>query len=147
MLTGKSGKCLGVLIPEDMSWKPHVDATVKKANNRLAFLRRNLTKCPQDLKAKCFKTLDRPIIEYATSARDPCNRTTYIQKLEAAKRRATRYVSHATSSTCQTIQDLGWQTLQERRQDAKLVMVYRITHGLVDIPASKFFHPTSSGIS
>ena len=146
MLTGRSGKCLGVLIPEDMSWKPHVDATVKKANNSLAFLRRNLTKCLQDLKAKCFKTLDRPIIEYATSARDPYNRTTYIQQMEAAQQRATRFVNHTASGTCQMIQDLACQTLQQRQQDAKLVTVYRITHGIVDIPFSKFFHPTSSCI-
>ena len=67
----KTGKYLGVVISEDPSWMPHVDTTIKKANNSLAFLRRNLTNCPQDVKAQCYKTLVRPILEYATAAWDP----------------------------------------------------------------------------
>ncbi|MCG8035359.1 MAG: hypothetical protein JAZ03_24705 [Candidatus Thiodiazotropha taylori] len=146
LTVAKTGKYLGVLISEDMSWKPHVDATIKKANNSLAFLRRNLSRCPQEVKAQCYKTLVRPITDYAASAWDP-HTTTCIQQLEAVQRRAARFVNgdyHTKSSTSKMIQNLGWPSLQQRRQDAKLVMVYRITHGLVDIPASRFFHPTSS---
>ena len=134
----KTGKYLGVLILEDMSWKPHVDATIKKANNRLSFLRRNLSRCPQDFKAQCYKTLVRPIIEYDASAWDP-HTATCIQQLEAVQRRAAMFVKggyHTASSTSQII--------PQRRQDAKLAMVYRIAHDLVDIPASRFFHPISS---
>ncbi|MFC1375539.1 MAG: reverse transcriptase family protein [gamma proteobacterium symbiont of Ctena orbiculata] len=64
----KTGKYLGVVISEDLSWKAHVDATTKKANNSLAFLRRNLSSCPQDVKAQCYRTLVRPILDYAGSA-------------------------------------------------------------------------------
>ena len=78
----KSGRYLGVSISDNLSWNAHVDQTTKKANNSLAFLRRNLTSCPQDIKAQSYKTLVRPILEYASSAWDPYTQTN-ITQLEA----------------------------------------------------------------
>ena len=46
----KNGRYLGVHISEKLSWNDHVATTAKKANNSLAFLRRNLASCPQDVK-------------------------------------------------------------------------------------------------
>ena len=48
----------------------------KKANNTLAFLRRNISRSPRDVKARCYESLVRPNLEYASSAWDPytmCN--------------------------------------------------------------------------
>jgi len=140
----KTGKYLGVHISDTLSWNSHVAATAKKANNSLAFLRRNLTSCPQDIKAQSYKTLVRPILEYASTVWDPYTQTN-VNQLEAVQRRAARFVTgnyRTTSSTSQMIADLEWQTLQERRVNAKLVMVYRIVHELIDIPSS-LFHPAT----
>ena len=133
-------------INEKLSWNNHVDATAKKANNSLAFLRRNITSCPKDIKAQCYKTLVRPILEYASPAWDP-HTATNINKLEAVQRRAARFTMgdyKTTSSTSQMISDLGWPSLQQRRVDAKLTMVYKITHYLVEIPAATFLHPSTT---
>ena len=78
----KGGKYLGVLIDEKLTMNSRVATTAKKANNSLAFLQRNLTSCPQDIKARCYQTLVRPILEYASSAWDPLTQTS-INKLEA----------------------------------------------------------------
>ena len=48
----KAGKYPGITISNNLSWNAHVNATVKKANNSLAFLRRNLARCPKDVKAQ-----------------------------------------------------------------------------------------------
>jgi hypothetical protein len=128
-----------------MSWNAHVDATVKKANNSLSFLRRNLTRCPQDIKAQCYKSLVRPILEYASAAWDPYT-TKNIQQLEAVQRRAARFVTgdyKTTSSTSNMIKALGWEPLQERRKHTRTVMMYRIIYGLVDITATTYLHPSS----
>ena len=133
----KTGKYLGVIISEDLSWKAHMDATTKKTNNSLAFLQQNLSSCLQDVKAQSYKMLVRPILDYAGSAWDP-HTTTCIQQLEAVQRRAARFVTgdyRTTNSTSQMIQDLGWPSLQQRRQDAKLVMY---------IPASRYLHPAGT---
>ena len=45
----KNAKYLGVLISDTLSWNAHVDTVTKKANNITAFLRRNLSNCPQHI--------------------------------------------------------------------------------------------------
>ena len=141
----KSGKYLGVTLSEKLSNNEHVDAATKKANNSLAFLRRNLSSCPRNIKAQCYETMVRPTLEYASTVWDPFTQRN-IKKVEAVQRRAARFAIsdyRHTSSPSQMIEYLGWQSLQNRRSNAKVVMVYRITYGLVDIPAASFFHPTS----
>jgi hypothetical protein len=143
----KSGKYLGVNIANNLSWNIHTESTIKKANNSLSFLRRNITSCPQDIKAQAYKTLVRPILEYAGTVWDP-HTATNINQLEAVQRRAARFVKgdyKTTSSTTAMMTDLGWPTLQHRRSNAKLVMVYRITHNLIAIPAAQYFHPLTLG--
>ena len=141
LTAAKTGKYLGVTLSEDLSWKPHVETTVKKANNSLAFLRRNLQRCPSNIKDQCYKSLVRPILEYAAPAWDP-HAQNCIQPLEAVQRRAARFVTgdyHTTSSTSSMIKQLGWQTLQQRRQYTKVIMVYRIINRLVDIDATPHY--------
>ena len=48
-----------------------------------------------------------------------------------------------TSSVTIMLQQLQWSTLQERRAQAKGIMVYRIVNSLVDIPADQLI-PTIS---
>ena len=143
----KSGNYLGVTIGHNLSWKPHIETTAKKANNSLSFSRRNLTSCQQDIKAQSYKSLVRPILEYASTVWDP-HTATDINQLEAVQRRAARFVKgdyKTTSSASQMINQLNWSTLQHRRSNAKLVMVYRIAHALIDIPTSKYFHRLTLG--
>ena len=141
----KSGKYLGVTLTENLSWNARVDQVTKKANNSLAFLRRNLSSCPSHIKAKSYQTMVRPVVEYASSAWDPhTDRNT--EKLEAVQRRAARFVTgdyHTTSSVSDMISNLGWESLQHRRTEAKLVMMYRITFGLIDITATTLLHPAT----
>ena len=51
-----TGKYLETLIG-NLSWKHHVGTKTKAANNFLAFLRRNMTTCPQNIKTQCYMTL------------------------------------------------------------------------------------------
>ena len=121
-----------------------MDETTKKANNTLAFLRRNISRCPSEIKAQCYTSLVRPVIEYAATAWDPYTARN-IQQLEAVQCRAARFVTgdyKTTSSTSQMITNLGWSSLQQRTE-ARLVMMYRITHDLVDIPVAQYLHPAT----
>ena len=45
-------KYLGVTIDNTLSLNSHIDIVTKKANQTTAFLRRNLSSCPKDVKAK-----------------------------------------------------------------------------------------------
>ena len=81
----------------------------------------------------------------SSSAWDPhTDRNT--KKLEAVQRRAARFVTgdyRTTSSASDMISNLGWESLQHRRTEAKLVMMYRITFGLIDITATTLLHPAT----
>ena len=39
------------------------------------------------------------------------------------------------------LQDLGWRSLEQRRADARLILLYKIHHGHVPINASKYLRP------
>ena len=49
-----------------------------------------------------------------------------------------------TSSVTEMISTLGWDTLQKRRDLARLSMMYRIVHHLVDIPVEPYLTPLTS---
>ncbi len=52
-----SNPYLGVLFHEDMTWSPHIQATVAKAKGTLAFLSRNLYGCPEVVKRRAYITM------------------------------------------------------------------------------------------
>ena len=127
------------------SWNAHVDQASKKASNSLAFLRRNLYNYPSHTKAQSYQTLVRPILDYASSTWDPYTQSS-INKLEGVQYRAARFVTGdygTTSSVSEMVSNLGWETLQDRRTKAKMVMMYRITYGLIDIFFITILHPAN----
>ena len=67
-------------------------------------------------------------------------------KIEMVQRRAARWTLkkyHNTSSVSDMLQDLGWRSLEQRRADARLTLLYKIHHGHVPINASKYLRPTT----
>jgi hypothetical protein len=46
------GKYLGITISQNLSWNNHIDNVCRKANNTTAFLRRNLSSCPANIRTK-----------------------------------------------------------------------------------------------
>lgn len=75
------------------------------------------------------------------------NRThakTGIDKLERVQRRAARWVNNDYSfqSSVTTLDKLNWRPLQYRRDDARIVLFYKIVYGLVAIPMPPYIvHP------
>ena len=123
-----------------MSWRSHIDKTVKKANSTLGFLRRNLKVSNQDTKTAAYKTLVRPTIEYCSSVWSPHTKDAII-KIEMVQRRAARYVTNRyrnTSSVTSMLGDLEWDTLEIRRKKIRLTMMYKIINNLIDIRAEEY---------
>ena len=48
-----------------------------------------------------------------------------------------------TSSVTQLIKDLNWRTLEQRRIDSRLTLMYKITYVLVAIPAADYLIPNT----
>ena len=141
--TVKNAKYLGLTISSDLSWNKHVDITAKKATASLKFLKRNLHSCPSTVKEKCYKSLVRPIMEFASCVWDPHSKRN-IDKLKMVQRRVARFVKgdySRTSGVTSVLEDLEWNTLQQGRMQSKTVMLYRVVHQLVSIPVTPFLIP------
>ena len=48
------------------------------------------------------------------------------------------------ASVSEMLTDLNWATLTHSRKEQKAVMLYKIVHHLVDIPASNYLTPTTT---
>lgn len=141
--TTASSKYLGVAITEDLSWKKHIESTINKGNRAVGFLRRNFRECTTDVKAATYKTMVRPVVEYASTVWDPtCQED--ISALEKVQRRAARYVFNNYSDRtpgCVTsmLNTLQWEPLADRRLNNRLSMLYKINSGIVDLNKTQLY--------
>ena len=138
---------LGVDISHNLSFNNHIDRICNSANKTLGFLRRNLKTNDKQLKSIAFQATVRPVLEYCSSCWDPYTLRN-ISKLEMVQRRAARWVKsdwRQTSSVTGMLQELGWRTLALRRADARLVMLYKIVHGMVAVPSQFYLPQTGRG--
>ena len=79
----------------------------------------------------------RPILEYCSTIWDPHDIKKYTYNLKMVQRRAARFTLgrfHNLSSPTEMLQQLQWETLVHRRRIARLVMFFKIQHGLVAVP-------------
>ena len=112
-----NAKYLGVIINDKLSWNPHIDEVVKKSNKTLGFIKRNFYKCNKNIKLKCYLTLVRPILEYASSVWDPSTKEN-IKKLEQIQKRAARFITSEYSQLTRVtpiVKSLNLELLEDRR--------------------------------
>ena len=121
-------KYLGVTIDSQMTWKTHHKNISGKSNRTLSFLRRHLSSCPQNIKAKSYEVYVRPMLEYSSNVWDPHHQIG-INQLENVQRRAARWAckdySRQSSVTHMINEKLKWTTLSERRAKSKVTLLYK----------------------
>ena len=124
-----SVKYLGVTVTEDLRWDTHIQNICDKANRTIGFLRRNLNIGAVSIKQQAYFSLVHLLVEYASTVWDPHTQTN-------TQRWAARYVlsrHRNTSSVSDMLQSLNWRSLENRRKDARLYMMFKIDRGLVAI--------------
>lgn len=141
-------KYLGVNIKDDLSWDTHIHTTVTKANRTVGFLRRNLKDCKPPVKDLAYKTVVQPVLEYASTVWDPHTQAN-VKCLEQVQRRAARFVfndyrTRTPGCVTQMLDDLKWEPLEVRRRHDRLIMLYKMQHGLVDIPTDRYLSVSDS---
>ena len=139
--TTTEAKYLGITITNKLSWKTHVDNITNKANKTLGFIKRNTKTTHQQTRETAYKTLVWPQLEYASCTWDPYTKDLSDQ-IEYVQRRAARWCLNdfsPYSSVTAMLDQLGWQTLQHRRQTARAVMLYKIIFGIVSVPIPPYF--------
>ena len=143
--TVSSIKYLGVTITSDLKWNKHVGNICLKASRSLGLLRRNLGKCPQNVKETAYKGLVRPILEYAGCVWDP-SCVNLQQELEKVQSRAARFVTsnynYDPGSMTAIMNQLKWKPLKVRRKDSRLILLYKGLNGEAKIPIDDLVKPS-----
>ncbi len=86
-----------------------------------------------------FKTYVRPKLEYGSPIWNPSYQMD-IDKIERVQRSFTKRIPGLSEMTYpQRLETLSLQTLQQRREIADLVMVFKILNGIVKVKIEDFF--------
>ena len=85
-------KYLGVTLQSDGGWDTHIAEVSNRGNRLLGFIKRNIKVKSKAIKARAYKTLLRPVLEYASAIWDPYTDSN-IKDIERIQPRAARYVS------------------------------------------------------
>ena len=141
-LTSVDSHCyFGIHLSNTLNWTAQTKAASTKAQQTPGVIRRNLNRCPTHIKAVAYKSLVRPILEYASAAWDPHSQNN-IKTLERIQRQAARFCTNNYSrepgSVTKLLQELGWQTLQMRRKSKRITTLYKMEHNIIDIPLEQY---------
>ena len=91
-----------------------------------------------------YRTLIRLHLEFASAIWDPHEENTHeVRRLSCVlyALRWTMSVGARTTSVTSSLQQLDWQTLEERRNVARLCLFYKIVKGVVAAPLPKYIQP------
>ena len=140
-----SARYLGVDITSDLNFTQHINRTTSNASKSLGYLKRNILTKHSGIREAAYKTIVRPQVEYASTVWSPHTKKD-IHKIEMVQRRAIRWTQNSYStyaSVTQMQNELGLRSLEQRRADARVIMLFKIVHGLVAIPLPSYFEQPS----
>jgi hypothetical protein len=123
-------KHLGITLSSNLSWSDHISEAVKHAHNRLNMLSFLKYRLGRNTLLTMYQAFIRPILEYGNIVW--CNLSNAESDLiESVQRRAGRIISGAIIRTPTNVvyNELGWETLAERRKRNSLLCFHKIVHG------------------
>ena len=130
---------LGVTIDNKLSFDQHIINICSKANKSLHMLMRCLKKAKSKTRAIAYKTVCRPILEFATHTWSPF-KLKNINMIEGINRKAFRWTfckrkrDHITELMIKS----NWDTLAQRRDNADQKMYFRMLSFSAAIDQDRF---------
>ena len=129
---------LGVELSDSLTFSSDIANIVSSVCQKIVFLRRNLKRCPRDVKGLDYYALVRSRLEYCCAIWDP-HQVGYIDRLEGVQRNAARFVCNEYRrgpgiSVTALLQQLQWPSLADRRLIARLTLFYNAHTGKINIP-------------
>ena len=135
---------LGVLIQDDLDQSQQVGTVVKKANKILGLISRTYTNKTKNNIIPLYKSLVRPLLEYALQAWRPYKQKD-INNIESVQRRATRMISNLSDQDYPSrLKTTNLISLEMRRIRADLIEVFKIMKGIDGVRREDFFELQSS---
>ncbi|CAC5366038.1 unnamed protein product [Mytilus coruscus] len=133
---------LGVELDSKLNWNHHITSKINEASQQLNFVKRNLYRCPQEIKQHAYIALVRPHLEYSSSVWDPPSEED-IKRLKMVQHRAARFVTkdcnYRPGSMTAIIQSLNWPTLETRGTANRLILFQKILYHQVATEIPKYY--------
>ena len=123
-----SEKDIGVHTDPNLSFDVHINDKVNKANKVMGLIRRTFLYMDSKMFLSLYKSLVRPILEYASVCWSPFLKR-QIEQLEKVQRRATKLVpGFKNLEYVDRLKKLGLPTLKFRRTRGSMIELYKLTH-------------------
>ena len=143
-----SHKHLGLIFSSDCNWHEHIDYVKTKAWSRINVMRKLKFQLDRKSLETIYFSFIRPLLEYASVVWNNC--TQYeSNELEKIQNEAARIVTGATklASLHSLYTDTGWESLASRREKHKLILYYKMQHGMTPEYLSSLVPPTVGSIA
>ena len=127
-------KHLGVFLSSDGSWHNHTNYIQNKAWQRINIMRKLKYTLDRKSLEIIYTSFIRPLLEYADVVWDNCTQHEK-QELEKIQHEAARIATGATklvSIICLN-KETGWDSLETRRKNHKLILFYKMVHSLTPL--------------
>jgi hypothetical protein len=124
-------KHLGLTFNLTLTWSDHVTQQVTKSSRCIGLLRCISRDVPRKCLEILYKSMIRPLMEYADIIYDGSS-DTILKRLEATQRQAALTCTGAYKHTSHDIllRELGWPPLSTRRKHHRLNVMYKLQNGL-----------------
>jgi hypothetical protein len=132
-------KDLGIIIRNDLKVSDQCQQACNKANRMLGLIRRTIISRNPVMLTRLYKSLVRPHLEYSSVAWSPFYKKDK-EMLERVQHRFTRFFGFLKEFDYETrLQKLELWSLEERRNRADLIEVFKMCHGLSALKLETFF--------
>ena len=122
-----SQKHLGIILDTRLSFEKHLEIVLCKINKIIGLIRKLQNLLPRTAQITLYKAFVRPHLDYGDIIYDQAHNAPFHQKLESLQYTACLAITGAIrgSSREKIYQELGFESLQERRWYRKLCSFYK----------------------
>ncbi len=129
---------LGVLVDNNLTFDEHITLAIKKANQKLALIKRTFVNLDKTMLVELYTSLVRPLLEYGNVIWAP-HLQKHIKAIEAVQHRATRLIPGLANLEYEDrLSVLNLPSLSYRRLRGDMIEIYKYCHKKYDVHQMPF---------
>lgn len=147
LLECEEEKDLGVIFDSKLSFDPHIQMKIGKANQMVGMIKRAFSYLDKDTFMLLYKAIIRPHLEYGQLIWYPYLKRQKIA-IERVQRRATRMLSDCFDMTYrERLKYLQLPSLNSRRDRGDLIEMYKMYHGIIEVDFKNLFQKSKTDVT
>ena len=142
-----SQKHLGLILDSRLDSNEHIDYKINKCNKIIGIMKRLSLSLSRKSLLTIYKSFVRPILDYADIIYDKPFNESFKRKFEMVQYRAALVITGAIKGTSRNrlYQELGLESLADRRWYRRLFFFHKITQGLLPSSLQTYDNAVSEG--